>query len=297
MIDLVQGVRTKDTGRDITALVNRVTAFPVALLGLCIAESQLREHAERWGERCDVSGRLPVPFVENGLKGVAADPQLGSKGVLRNAAGGIAIPHRPDLLCSETRLVVRLAPLRPLRVPSQVVASLARHVSQIVRIRPKKQVIRTNTGRVVAAVADKKPVRDRSIGEFPRYAVCEQPFAWSPAQSDLPIASREMGAGPQPAGSKLRADDRPILVDLLPESVSQGSILGSVAARATAIEPLTHREIADARSEQRAALLTRTRRGKRDGRDRVRLHRKSSLLVPRSRLFQQRGSFCMSILP
>lgn len=73
MIDLVQAVRTKDTGRDITALVNRVTAFPVALLGLCIAESQLREHAERWGERCDVSFGLcqqSVCFVDEPIPGV-----------------------------------------------------------------------------------------------------------------------------------------------------------------------------------------------------------------------------------
>lgn len=70
MSDRVQGVKTHDTGRDITPLLNAHSRDPVLLAALAIAESDLREHAARRGAGCDVSYGLVQQSICYPPKGI-----------------------------------------------------------------------------------------------------------------------------------------------------------------------------------------------------------------------------------
>jgi hypothetical protein len=75
--DRVQDVKTADTRRDITALLNAHSRRPILLAALCIGESNLKEHAWRNGGGCDISGGLvqqSVCYPPKGIPGFTYPP-------------------------------------------------------------------------------------------------------------------------------------------------------------------------------------------------------------------------------
>lgn len=89
------------------------------------------------------------------------------------------------------------APLRP---------AFAGHVSQIVPLRAEKEVVWSNASGVVAGVADKQPLRDGTVGEFPRDAMCVG--GAKVAIGDLAVASPVRVSRPQPTPFA-NSDSRP----------------------------------------------------------------------------------------
>lgn len=76
-------------------------------------------------------------------------------------------------------------------------ASLGPHIGKVVTSRTQEQVVRSNAGRVVAMVQNAQAIRDRTIDQLPRYAMCEV-YLLS-GYSDTTVASFICAGSPQPA--------------------------------------------------------------------------------------------------
>ena len=114
--------------------------------------------------------------------------------------------------------------LRAMRLVARMMTLLIEPIVVVVCRRPEKQMVRTNTTRVIAVMTNEHARRNRAVRQFPRYAMSANiPFAIGPASDDA-ITEAVRGRSPQPAAI------RPF--NLAPETTSSGAIWPRVPALA-----------------------------------------------------------------
>lgn len=106
--------------------------------------------------------------------------------------------------------------LRPMGVPFMH-PMLRGGVPHVVELGPGEEVRRSGTGRVIAVVQDREPIRKRPVLKFPGDAVGVDPNV---VQTDLAVAASGACSDPDPAGAEFGAmlGDRPSLVHSGPEA-------------------------------------------------------------------------------
>lgn len=126
--------------------------------------------------------------------------------------------------------------------PGRVHAPLALGVSHVVCLRSKKQVVRTNARRVVAAVTYAHAGRHRAVVDFPGHAIgrCEALF-----EPNVSVTNRGPGSLPFPAPiPPFYLRPKTLLVGLPRHDGPQGTLLHAVGTAKTAsmARPATARE-------------------------------------------------------
>jgi hypothetical protein len=116
-------------------------------------------------------------------------------------------------------------------------------VCGVVRLRSQKKMVRSHTGRIIAAVQDAQPIRYRTEGQFPGGVRGERGTADG---TESGVAVPGFRSGPEPAA--LRLGKRPPKA-ILPSS----SLVGATAADAT--EPLSLFDLGVVSSKDFSALL------------------------------------------
>lgn len=125
--------------------------------------------------------------------GAAAHAVLSSKSLLLDSATCPPRPYLAHLSICETCMTRALA---------ERLAPFTNFVGDVVCIGPQKQVIRTNTRRVIAAVEDVHPVSDRPEVQLPRETVGHIGLSALPARQ-LAVTSGRARAFPDPAVFRL----------------------------------------------------------------------------------------------
>lgn len=101
-------------------------------------------------------------------------------------------------------------------------APLACSISHVVGVCAEKEMVRSDTWRVVAVMADEQAIRDRSVGQFPGHTVRVRPSLAIPESAVASWAPH--CPGPWPTSIRIR------LVNLRPEPRSDVSEWASVTA-------------------------------------------------------------------
>lgn len=131
----------------------------------------------------------------------------------------VALPVMPT---SGARITTKARRMTPFRFPCELVsaegasarnelgggaAALLDRILHVVRLRSKKQMIRTDAGTVIARVAHVHPFRDGAEVEFPRCTMRK-------GSVENPVADTLAGSGPHPAFARR--------VYFRPEALGQG---------------------------------------------------------------------------
>jgi hypothetical protein len=97
-------------------------------------------------------------------------------------------------------------PAQTVRLCRRSMATLPKHVLRVVRDRADKEMIRPNTGRIVAVMAHDKSFWNRAVVQLPAKtmgAFVETLLFGRPANDETPISFRRALARPQPAPVRL----------------------------------------------------------------------------------------------
>lgn len=140
-------------------------------------------------------------------------------------------------------------------------APLLNGIRHVVGMRANEQVARPHAGRIVTAVADFHPFRDRAVVKFPRESVRANVAGSVTSPCQKPVAALGRRSCPHPTRPKIRANDGSILLDALPEAINHRRRVVGVPARTRAeaflLGPISKPELlptSGAFSEERRTL-------------------------------------------
>lgn len=145
-------------------------------------------------------------------------------------------PDFNDILRADSRHVQLLA---------YSASTLARHIGHVVCLRPKEQMVWTDTPGIIAAMQYPEAGRNRSIAQFPgnTRGYTARILPWCDMDPDRPSADPVPPTGPQPTGAEIRAVlwNGAVAVNLGPEPLRQSTLR---AHRASPVLGVTPRDVA-----------------------------------------------------